>query len=86
MQGLAPPPYTLDNPVVKVFSDLRAQRRASRRVPLPPGPTGINPVRDLVSVLLRAYGQHGPIFTVRFFHGLVVVMLGLAHALPEWAP
>jgi cytochrome P450 len=82
MQCVAPPPYTLDNPVVKVLSDLREQRRASRRGPLPPGPTRISPVRDLrfvrdpVSVLLRAYEQHGPIFTVRFFHGLGVVMLG----------
>ncbi len=82
MHGVAPPPYTLDNPVVKVLSDVRAQRRASRSAPLPPGPTGINPLRDLrfvrdpVSVLLRAYEQYGPIFTVRFFHGLGVVMLG----------
>jgi cytochrome P450 len=82
MQGVAPPPYTLDNPVVKVLSDLREQRRASRRGPLPPGPTHISPARDLrfvrdpVSVLLRAYEQHGPIFTMRFFHGLGIVMLG----------
>jgi cytochrome P450 len=33
-------------------------------------------VRDPVSVLLRAYERHGPIFTMRFFHGLGVVMLG----------
>jgi hypothetical protein len=47
MQGVAPPPYTLDNPVVKVLSDLREQGRASRRGPLPPGPTRISLVRDL---------------------------------------
>jgi cytochrome P450 len=33
-------------------------------------------VRDPLSVLLPAYEEHGPIFTVRFFHGLGVVMLG----------
>jgi len=77
-----PPPYRLDNPVVKVLSDVRAQRRASRHGSLPPGPTGISPardrrfVRDPLAVLLPAYEDHGPIFTVRFFHGLSVVMLG----------
>ena len=83
MPGVAPPPpYTLDNPVTKVLSDVRAQRRASRRGSLPPGPTGISPARDLrfvrdpLSLLLPAYEEHGPIFTVRFFHGLGVVMLG----------
>jgi cytochrome P450 len=85
MPGVAsPPPYALDNPVIKVLSDIRAQRRASRQGPLPPGPTGISPSRDLrfvrdpLSVLLSAYEEFGPIFTVRFFHGLGVVMLGPA--------
>ncbi|MCL2768524.1 MAG: cytochrome P450 [Solirubrobacterales bacterium] len=82
MPTIAPPRYTLDNPVVKVVSDLRQQRRAARRAPLPPGPTNISPVRDLrfvrdpVAMLLESYERYGPIFTIRFFHGLSVVMLG----------
>lgn len=78
----SPPPYALGNPLAKLVSDVGAQRRASRQGPLPPGPTGVSPARDFhfmrdpLSVLLPAYEEHGPIFTIRFFHGLGVVMLG----------
>lgn len=78
----SPPPYALGNPLAKLRRDVGAQRRASRQGPLPPGPAGVSPARDFqfmrdpLSVLLPAYEEHCPIFTIRFFHGLGVVMLG----------
>jgi cytochrome P450 len=81
--NVAPPPaYALDNPLRKVASDLWDQVRAVRDGGLPPGPTGVDPRRDLQwmryapSVLLPAYDRYGPIFSVRLLHTVSVFMLG----------
>jgi cytochrome P450 len=53
-------------------------------VPFPPGPNDFNVertfrfVRDPLPILLPLYEQYGPIFSVRVFHGRVVMMLGPA--------
>jgi len=49
---------------------------------LPPGPTRFSLARtrrfaqDPLPLLLEAYEHHGPVFTMRILHGLVVFMLG----------
>jgi hypothetical protein len=60
--------------------DLAAERRAT--VPFPPGWTRFSMrrttafARHPLPLLLEAYERFGPVFTVRVFHGNVVVMLG----------
>lgn len=64
----------------RILSDLYAERTAP--VPFPPGPNDFNLertyrfVRDPLPILLPLYERYGPIFSVRVFHGRVVMMLG----------
>lgn len=77
-----PPPLEHENPFLMVLSDLRKQR--CPEVPYPPGDTDFSIARtrrfaeDPLPILLDAYERHGPVFSLRVFHGLVVFMLGPA--------
>lgn len=68
------------NPLLRIVNDLATERRAD--VPFPPGPNDFNIartfqfVRDPLPVLLPAYHRYGPVFSMRIFHGRVVMMLG----------
>ena len=74
------PEQLSSNPVRRIVADLYAERVAA--VPFPPGPNDFNIertfrfVRDPLSILLPLYHEHGPIFSMRIFHGRVVMMLG----------
>lgn len=78
--SLAGPQPVSTNPLLRLASDLRAERAAT--VPFPPGETGLSArrtrrmLRDPLGLLLESYERHGPIFTLRVFHGRVVFMLG----------
>lgn len=77
-----PPPLEYENPFAMVISDLRRQR--SPDVPFPPGDLDFSLGRTLrfgenpLPILLDAYERHGPVFSLRVFHGIVVFMLGPA--------
>jgi cytochrome P450 len=77
----APKPLS-SNPARRILADLYAERSAP--VPYPPGPNDFNVertyrfVRDPLPILLAAYREYGPIFSLRVFHGRVVMMLGPA--------
>jgi cytochrome P450 len=79
MSVVAPEPLS-SNAFRRILSDLNAERTAA--VPFPPGPNDFNIertyrfVRDPLPILLPLYREHGPIFSVRVFHGRVVMMLG----------
>ncbi len=68
------------NPWLRVWEDIRSERRA--RVPFPPGPNRFDPkltkrmAHDPLPVLLANYERHGPIFSLRMLHAKVVFMLG----------
>lgn len=78
--SLAGPQPVSSNPVLRLASDLRAERRAA--VPFPPGDLSFSAVRtrqalrDPLGLLLDAHERHGPVFTLRIFHGRTVFMLG----------
>lgn len=80
MSALAGPPPVDPSPLRRIAGDLRAERAA--KVPFPPGDTWVSVkrtrqmLRDPLTLLLDAYERHGPIFTLRVFHGNVVFMLG----------
>jgi cytochrome P450 len=82
--SLAPPPPVEQRAFRRLYSDLRNERAAQRRVPYPPGRHG--PSLDLtrrflaepLPILLDAYERYGPIFTLRIFHAKVVFMIGPA--------
>jgi cytochrome P450 len=75
----APPPVNT-NALSRILDDIRAERAAP--VPFPPGPTHFSLqrtfrfVREPLPILLDAYAEFGPVFTLRIFHGRVVFMLG----------
>lgn len=77
-----PPPLECENPFAMVISDLRRQR--SPDVPFPSGDLDFSLGRTLrfgenpLPILLDAYERHGPVFSLRVFHGIVVFMLGPA--------
>ena len=79
MSVVAPEPLS-SNAVRRIFEDLYRERTAP--VPFPPGPNDFNVertfrfVRDPLPILLPLYREHGPIFSMRVFHGRVVFMLG----------
>jgi retinoid hydroxylase len=79
MSIAAPEPLS-SNPVRRIVADLYAERVAP--VPYPPGPNDFNVertyrfVRDPLPILLRAYHDYGPIFSIRVFHTRVIFMLG----------
>jgi len=80
--SVATPEPLSSNPLRRILSDLYMERTAS--VPFPPGPGDFNVertyrfVRDPLPILLHLYQEHGPIFSMRVFHGRVVMMLGPA--------
>jgi retinoid hydroxylase len=77
---LARPPQMSPNPVRRVAEDLAAEWRG--RGKFPPGPRDFSWKRthqiahDPLPILLAAYEQHGPIFSMRLLHTQVVFMLG----------
>jgi cytochrome P450 len=79
MSVAAPKPLSA-NPLKRILGDLYLERVAP--VPYPPGPDDFNVertyrfVREPLPILLRAYHEYGPIFSIRVFHGRVVMMLG----------
>jgi cytochrome P450 len=79
MSVAAPKPLSA-NPFKRILADLYLERVAP--VPFPPGPDDFNVertyrfVRDPLPILLHAYREYGPIFSIRVFHGRVVMMLG----------
>jgi cytochrome P450 len=79
--AIASPPEVTTNPFKRIRGDWQVEL-AGRRQKLPPGPKLPSIVRtermrrDPLSVLLPAYEEHGPIFALRIFHGLLVFMLG----------
>lgn len=74
------PSQMSDNPVRRVVGDLAAEWRGRGR--FPPGPGNFSLRRthaiahDPLPVLLGAYEEHGPIFSMRLLHTRVVFMLG----------
>lgn len=62
--------------------ELRQERRAARRLPLPPGDTRLSVTstqrfrHDPLSYLLEMYERHGSIFGVRILFGYQLIMLG----------
>ena len=77
---VARPPEMSGNPVRRVVADLADEWRG--RGKFPPGPTDFSWVRthqiarDPLPLLLGAYEEFGPIFTMRLLHSRVVFMLG----------
>jgi cytochrome P450 len=75
------PPLASD-PLRRVRGDLAIERRARRTTGLPPGPTSLSVrrtycwVRNALPLMLEAYREYGPVFTVRILHGLWVLMIG----------
>jgi cytochrome P450 len=78
---IAKPPQMSDNPVRRVADDMRAEWRG-RGSKFPPGAGNFSLVRthqiahDPLPLLLGAYEEHGPIFSMRLLHTKVVFMLG----------
>ncbi|HMJ03231.1 MAG TPA: cytochrome P450 [Conexibacter sp.] len=79
MSVAAPKPLSA-NPLRRILGDLYVERASD--VPFPPGPNDFNVertyrfVRDPLRILLPLYQEYGPIFSMRVFHGRVVMMLG----------
>jgi cytochrome P450 len=74
------PPVLSGNPLVRVAEDLRAEWRG--RGSFPPGPVDFSVARtkqiarDPLPLLLGAYEEHGPIFSMRLLHVRSIWMLG----------
>ena len=77
---VARPPQMSANPVRRMAEDLHNEWRG--RGKFPPGPTNFSWARTLqvngdpLPLLLGAYEEYGPIFTMRLLHSPVVFMLG----------
>ena len=77
---VAKPPQMSANPVRRVADDLYEEWR--ERGKFPPGPNDFSLARthqiahDPLPLLLGAYEEHGPIFSMRLLHSRVVFMLG----------
>jgi retinoid hydroxylase len=77
---VAKPPQMSDNPVRRIADDMRAEWRG--RGKFPPGPGNFSVSRthqiahDPLPILLSAYEEHGPIFSLRLLHTKVIFMLG----------
>jgi cytochrome P450 len=77
---VARPPRMSANPVRRVLGDLAVEWRG--RGKFPPGPGDFSfarthrIARDPLPLLLGAYEEHGPIFSMRLLHSRVVFMLG----------
>jgi cytochrome P450 len=80
-ETIAKPPEMSDNPVRRVADDMRAEWRG-RGGKFPPGRGNFSLARthqiahDPLPLLLGAYEEHGPIFSMRLLHTKVVFMLG----------
>src|SRR5579884_3675694 len=78
--SLAGPAPVSTNPLLRLARDFKAEHDAP--APFPPGDTRPSVrrterfARNPLPVLLDAYERHGPVFSLRIFHGLVVFMLG----------
>ena len=78
--SLAGPEPVSTNPFRRLYKDWTDERAV--KVPFPRGDTGFSAKRtrqallDPLHLLLDAYERHGPVFTLRLFHGNVVFMLG----------
>src|SRR4051794_16846714 len=78
--SLAGPEPVSTNPLQRLARDWRDERKVA--VPFPRGDTNFSrrrPLPALRTPLRRpvdAYERHGPVFTLRLFHGNVVFMLG----------
>jgi len=79
----APRPKQLSaNPVRRVAEDVHAELRGRGRGGFPPGPRNFSLPRthraahDPLPLLLSAYEEHGPIFSMRLLHSQVCFMLG----------
>jgi cytochrome P450 len=74
------PPRMSPNPVRRVFADLAQEWRG--RGKFPPGPVDFSFARthqvshDPLPLLLAAYEEHGPIFSMRLLHNRSIFMLG----------
>jgi cytochrome P450 len=74
------PPQMSANPLRRVFGDLWDEWRG--RGKFPPGPTDFSLARthqiahDPLPLLLGAYEEHGPIFSMRLLHSRAVFMIG----------
>ncbi len=81
MSAAAPEPISF-NPFKRLASDLRIERAWDGR--LPPGPTGFSlertrrAARDPLPMLLDAYREYGPVFSMRILHASGIFMLGPA--------
>ncbi|HKT84258.1 MAG TPA: cytochrome P450, partial [Solirubrobacterales bacterium] len=77
-----PPKQLSANPVVRVLDDVRAEAKVRFRGSYPPGPQEFSFARthqaahDPLPMLLAAYEEFGPIFSLRLLHSRVVFMLG----------
>ena len=75
----APQPISF-SPLRRLAGDLLAERRTE--VPFPPGETSFSVRRtrrmmfDPLELLLEAYENFGPVFTLRIFHGNSVFLIG----------
>ena len=80
--AIAGPLPRTTNPLRRIRDDLRIERRATRRTPLPHGLTGWSPARDwrarrdMFGLVLESYERFGPVFTLRTFHLAGVWMIG----------
>jgi cytochrome P450 len=78
--GVAKPPTMSSSPVRRVAGDLVVEWHGRGRYP--PGPGGntfartLKIAREPLPILLGAYEEFGPIFTLRLLHTKVVFMLG----------
>jgi cytochrome P450 len=79
MSVTAPQPVSF-NPFRRVASDLRIERSWDGK--LPPGPTNFSAsrtyriARDPLPLLLDAYREYGPVFSMRILHASGIFMLG----------
>ncbi len=79
--AIASPPELTTNPLRRIRGDLQTERSGNKSN-LPPGPKVPSVARtelmrrDPLAVLLPAYEEFGPIFSMRIFHSLIVFMLG----------
>ena len=80
--AVSPPPPVTHNPLRRIGGDILDELRT--RGPYPPGPANFSLARtrrfvtDPLPILLAAYEEYGPIFSVRVFHERFVFMLGPA--------
>jgi cytochrome P450 len=80
VSSVARPPQMSSSPVRRVAADLAVEWRG--RGQYPPGPSGntvartLKIARDPLPILLGAYEEFGPIFTLRLLHTQVIFMLG----------